>query len=441
VRGPRPLLALALHISACSSAVQIDLSPPWPADQIAVVVLTDSAGGAIGDAQAFGPDARIEFEAPRGLAAIHVDTFPGDTLAGGETPLVACGVTLTSTVNTATLAAATRWVTTSLDLADRKLSFAPDPMPPTFSLFPKCIVPDTICPQFRVSHVSAPPRIEPNYLTVVDDSLAFFATNSSTPSSQRALVRIDGTSAAFEKTLPVLDPNWQGLATVGTSTIFGITGDRKIFTMNRDGLLRFGPFGGNYVRIDAARDGSIVLATDFNESGYEITIGSSVTVPRPDIPGRARNFAAIRRDRIFISDNTNIWSFDGKVWSNETTVTTVENISAFGGDEDVMAYGTDMEVVHVRNEKTGEWPAIPTPFGSGARLRGLKGLGQGRFIVAGETGKLGLWTGSKWCRLDTGTRIALGDLDVSQSKKTAYVVAYNTFEADGTTVILRVDVP
>jgi hypothetical protein len=211
--------------------------------------------------------------------------------------------------------------------------------------------------------------------------------------------------------------------------------------MNRDGVLRAGPFGRDFVRIDAARDGSIIVATDAMERGWEVTIGSTLPVARMDFPGKARNFEAVRRDRIFITDNSSVWSFDGSLWRNEAPVPGSENISAFGADEDVAAYGTDMEVVHVRNEKTGEWPMIPTPFGTGARLRGLKGLGHGRFIVAGESGRIGLWTGSKWCRYDLGTHLPLGDLDVSPSKKTAYVVAFDAFEPDGTTLILRVDVP
>jgi hypothetical protein len=110
-------------------------------------------------------------------------------------------------------------------------------------------------------------------------------------------------------------------------------------------------------------------------------------------------------------------------------------------DEAIAVYVGPAEIVRGTKPMSDTWITYPLPFGTNAPLHGVAGLGDGRFLVSGDTGQIAAWNGTRWCVINADVHVALGSISVAPSRRMAYIASDGILGPNDETVLVRVELP
>lgn len=420
------------------------VDPPWSKDQLVVVTLLD----AFGESRELEPrvylgDEPIEIRLPTdGGSRLLVRAYDRALTGPDGTPARDCQIMVSP--DHSLPAAQQTWLSPVLDSETEAVTFAGDDAEYAKNVplgFGACTALD--CSGYTVELVAAPPNIRTNRVVVVDERLAYFAGRAPAEAMNDATIvgRIEGSEITI---LP---------------EIMGLRGKPDDMVWHPDGYLwmlsgeTLRKFDRNFQPLPSARIGritSVLVGSDGTtllldkEGGVYSPSETSTSAwdRREDFPAVPDRLAVADRNRIFLHGERGLWRFDGNVWAREYDVPFLENISAITADEDVAVVVGEIENVRMRDEQARNWLLrLPRPFDNGLRLRVVRPAGGRRFIVAGDSGAVAVWTGGYWCSLGYSTPITLTDVAVDPAHRFAYVAADDDTGPNGETILVRVEMP
>lgn len=446
----RSILAFALGavsatLSACTDRVTVYIAPPWSKDQLVVLVTLD-AYGAIVDSEPHvysGADT-IELDLPPDRPSrLLARLYPGTLTGPDGTPARDCGIKVQSTNTLQDPSSA--WITPVIDGSSEDVSFSIDvdqhasSVPLGFSQCERTLN----CDGYSMTLLSLEPHIQTHRAAIVDSSLAYFAARHEIDpgGDPTVFVSVTGTMATVLPDSMILqgspdnmiwDPaGWMWIVSGGVPRRY--TRDLTPLTQPRIERIKKVHVGVDGTRMFLSKDGVVFEESNPSTTGYAAQDFFPPDVSRMDV---------VRSDRVAALASSSIYFFDGTTWHKEHDVSLLENVSAIGGDADVFAVGGEIENVRVRNEAMGIWDGpLVRPFDKGLRIRVVDGAGGGRFIVAGDSGAVAVWTGSTWCVAGYAGPVTLVDMSVDPQGRYAYLAGDDEVGIDGQSVLVRVDMP
>ncbi len=446
MRRPIPLLWVIL-LGACGETVTLNVDPPWSKDQLVVLVTLDNLGAPLeASPRVFGGDETIELELrPDITSRVFVRTYPADLMGPNGEPASRCGIELHA--DNALPAPAGSFITPPIDGETENIRFMPEDGSFSASLplgFSAC---DRVndCEGYSATLLSAPPDIETRHVALVDPTLTYFSGKySNTPDSDPMVIgTIKNGAIDFLPVGPELYSKTDDLTWDPRGWLWVIRASGgPVFRFDRDFAPLPRPTNMRIAQIEVGLDGTTYFRNKANELLTPTITATAVVLTKDTAaPEGVKKIEVVRRDRLFAHIDRGIWLYDGSTWAREHEVSLLENLSDLGGDEEVMAFVGEIEIVRLRNEMTGTWEKLPRPFDSGLRLHAVVGAGGGRFLAVGDLGSVAVWTGSYWCPFGLGSGVALDDVSIDASKTVAYAVADQEVGADDATVIVRIELP
>lgn len=422
--------------------MQVD--PPWSKDQLVVLTVLD----AFGESREIKPsvyldDEPIELQLPAdGGSRLLIRTYDRALTGPDGSPARDCDIVVST--EHALPDPQQTWLSPVLDSDTETVSFSGDDAEYANNVplgFGACIELD--CSGYRAELVAAPPNIRTHRVVVVDKSLAYFAGRAPAEQMNDATIigRIEGSQITILPAITGLRGKPDDMVWHPDGYLWMLSGEtlRKFdrnfqllpsARINRITSVLVGSDGTTFL-ID--KDGGIFSPSETSTSTWD---------RRSDFPAIADRMAVAGRDRIFLHGERGLWRFDGMTWSREYDVPFLENISAITADAELAVVVGEIENVRMRDELNRNWLLrLSRPFDNGLRLRAVKSVGGGRFIVTGDSGAVAVWTGSYWCSLGYTTPITLTDIAVSPDQRFAYLAADDDTGPDGETILVRVEIP
>jgi hypothetical protein len=448
MRGSTLLACCALSALACGRRVSVYLDRPWQKDQIAVIVVENREDALIAGPAILLPSSSVAHEelANPGPIRVFVRTYPEDLRSPLGSTLDVCGVRIGGDTLPLPLQPGGDYASGLFDpTVTREVTLHPasaEEGPPPDLHF-ACGGPSHECDGYSAERIDAPPGLATHQIATASEGLAYFGTNepAGASDSPMTLGRIIGTRADVFLVDRRLHGDTKSLAwNPAASVLRGIDGQGRLFALDASAHFVQPNIDGPFNEISIGSDGFAVVL-DQNEAALTITSSSGALVPAPGYPAGLRKVAVVDEHRIFATDKSAIFRFDGGTWSADYTIPLNEPMSGFAADEVLAVYVGATEVVRVRDSMTGRWGAYPTPFNTGAKLRAVAGLGDGRFIVVGDAGQIAVWGGTAWCQIESPVRVALGSVAISPSRTAAFIASDGAIGPNGETYLLRVVLP
>jgi hypothetical protein len=435
-----------LLASSCARHVHAFVPTPWPADQLAIIVVVDGEGRVTQGPLLFPPGRAVELRVAAGSPVrMYALTYAPSTSNMEGIALLECGARLSAGAggDEPLPSPMTAWESMLFDAQSTGgLAFGPETDLPTFALaFNDCSRPSP-CAKYSASVLDAPSYLETLSVVAVDDDLAYFMAAPMAGSHELILGKIDHGQVTLLPGDPRLRSGSTSFVWDQRATIFGLDGG-SVFRLDRSGRLVQPPYGAAVHQLYAGDDGT-VLELDERQMVARLSTTSTAFVPRPDFPTRATHLAIAGRDRIFATDGSSIYFYDGVNWTTELApIPESDAISVMDADREAATYSVPLEYVRVRDAVSKSWALLPPPFSTYTHVRDLKEIGGGRVLVVGEIGGLSLWTGQQWCQLHpTGTGTAsINVLSVPPDRRVAYASANGSLGPGGKAVLIRIDYP
>ncbi len=177
--------------------------------------------------------------------------------------------------------------------------------------------------------------------------------------------------------------------------------------------------------VAACADGAVFLA---NASAGLFSLSETSSTPRLDLVDLPRRFYAVGRDRMaVVSDNLgrSIRVFDGRDWNLEWERPPFDggDLKGLAGDEDQWVVVGSNERVMRRDEVDKTWRVLPKPGLGTADVGPVATLGTDQIVLAGDSvSPLLVWQQGAWCELDVGPERHYRDLSRAPSGRTVYAV-------------------
>lgn len=402
-------LLAALAVSSCGEP-SVYLTPPWPSDQVAVILLEDTEGRPLSEPILYlGGPLRLSRPGP---LVIRAFTYPR------EAELEACGVRLGG--DGALLPPPSgSWLSGRVDEGTEP-SFAPDPSAPHPDVrYDRCRSGDPC--RTVPSPIAAPATLFGlSRVTFATSELAFFGGFSRSVTDERAV--FGRLLAEHAELLPPRDELM--------SEVRGLERDPsgQVWALTRAALVAIGPDGAPTFVV-AWPEGPVELST--GTSGGAFVVSSDGRVRRYDashgaidelvgLPAGVVKFLDAGPTRRFATlDDGSIFGFDGQTWRRESEGRDVRYL-ALAGDDDVVVAVPRIGDVFAKSGSPPTWHNIGRPFESFPRA--AVGLGGGRAVVVGEGGSAAMWSGYRWCRLETGTTRVLTHAAISPDRSRLLIV-------------------
>lgn len=376
---------MALTISCHDSTLYI--APPWGPDRTAVVV-EGPTDGPPRQVVAVPPSTPLVLSVVPGPTVLSALTYPSDLPA--EEDLVSCGVEL-GNANPLPITPLEAYRAGAVDLsAGESPRFSPvglEAPRPALS-YRRCVGDPYAC-RFLPSPVIAygiDDDHDAKRLAVVSETVLYYATQTSTvyAPGQFGLVRFEWSpeGGQHQRIPPVGGLSYRIMSlTFDGARALGTTFDRRSFSVDADGTLVEGPampMGHNRI---AAGPGLVV---HYGGAGLMPAVGD---IPPLSVP--VFDVAIIGPARVLAAAGDGLMVYDGTSWRLEHRAEFLEDLSV-GGDEAVLVAVQRDGLVLRRDEGRRVWEEQGTPFGAQIDLKGVTGLGEGRFVVVGQDGLLGL---------------------------------------------------
>jgi hypothetical protein len=413
----------------------------WPADQPAVLAVVDADGAPLGPPRWLAANEAVErFELEAREARLVVLTFPPDLRAPDGREPTACGLAFGG--------AGERLPSPSLGFESSLIQLEPGARvalertatPAALDLhWAGCARVEQACGGFSIEALPLPAGQRPRKIVAVEDDRALLILQESI-SGQLTVAWVERGEVRPLPPSPLL---------VGSVAL--LEWDRRSFYLLLEGRARplfrldaagqvvgpiDGPWGDPW-RIGAGRDGTLVVSDLEGRSFIARDEGAAEPV---EMPFAEKGLAVVSRDRILVETSRELAVWDGRSWVAEHTKDALDGIAEVAADAASMVAVGELEKVFLREPRTRRWRVIPPPFGRGMRLRAVTGLGDGRVLVAGRGGLIGLWD-EGWCVIETpAPRILLQQVAASPSGRTAYAIGVGEEDGPGE-ALLRLSRP
>ncbi len=221
----------------------------------------------------------------------------------------------------------------------------------------------------------------------------------------------------------------RSLTSAGADTVYGMA-DRprpdgnQLFALDARGSTLAVPHvtgAGQRMVVRASADGLVLVSRD--EGVVELSRGATVARPRADFDVNPTLLHVVRRDRLVALDARGVRFGDGRNWATEHMPGLFELPLALSGDDALLLLTGETGLVMVRDEADHRWIKLPAPPLGALLLWSSTPMGRGHFLVVGARGYAAVWTGQRWCAIDTGTRHAFFSTARSPGSGVAWAVA------------------
>lgn len=108
-------------------------------------------------------------------------------------------------------------------------------------------------------------------------------------------------------------------------------------------------------------------------------------------PARVVSVIPAALEAVAVSSASGIWFYSGGTgFAREREVDSTEEWIAGAGDAEVMAFASGRSIL-LRDARNQLWQSATRPFGPDNRIRGMSAIGEGRLLVVGEAGLVGVF--------------------------------------------------
>lgn len=238
----------------------------------------------------------------------------------------------------------------------------------------------------------------------------------------------------------------RSMTSAGASTVYGLADTPladggRLFAIDARGTRLPAPVvaaPGIRAVVRASADGLVLVSSD--EGVVELTRGATVTRARPDFDVNPTLLHVATRDRILALDPRGLRFGDGRTWATEYVFRLFESPLALSGDAELLLLTGETGLVMVRDESSHGWTKLPAPPLGALLLWSSTPLGAGHFLVVGARGYAAVWTGERWCPIETGTHTAFFSTARTPGSRVAWAVAADDRMVAGDVGrVLRVD--
>jgi hypothetical protein len=426
------MIVAASALGACHSNAPLFIQRAWPADQAAILIVTDDRDQPIERAPRIWTGSALELPFQENARVkIYARSFLSAGAGGPD--LASCGARFGG--NGGTISAVQHaYATDVLSVASGTAAFREiEPKDaPSFDLhYVSCGYP---CARIMAQQL---PTIADSFINhsvvAIDDHHAYFATESVVVNSiatRVGRIRDPQPDLVFEASPPAGVA--LSIAYDRGSQLWLSTNRARVLAIDLDGNLKASKTSTGVVGVASGRDGAVV---SFGAKGFDLLAAPANDARRiAPLAGGVPLMALARIDRVVAENNDYLRFFDGAAWRQERMIagSSIEDFVGLAvGEEIAVAAGT-RGLIALR--KDGDWRRVPAPNDDpSVRFRSAAVLAGGRFFVVGEQGFAGLWTGDAWCEVPTNTTARFEGVDVAPSGKVLFAVGYGA--------IYRFDLP
>ena len=275
---------------------------------------------------------------------------------------------------------------------------------------------------------------------------AFIVSNGS---GDTFLTRVDGTQFTHTKIRVPLGTNITGFTADGLGKLY------LSYFRESDPDLRFLAYDesgqpAGFIDLDSGHAvHELSIGTDHSiflcgPSGlYRFDSSGNSLVRQNDFPELCKFIEVENENRIWVVDRheRGIYFFDGQKWTQEHSFFLGDNATGVGGDAKVAVMYGPNEAVFVRDEASQHWDKTDLIVGAGHWVRGIAGLGDGRFALAGNRGLLAIRRDGYWCPFQVGEFIEFWGIDAAPDGSYAIASGSRMHRKENETlsVIYRID--
>lgn len=383
-------------LASCDSGLDLRYAAsPWPATHTSLAVLLSDVGEPLGAPKVFGPGEPMELSMPE--AAIQLVVF---TYEDPDGDLTRCGATFGGGLTAVPQATLAFGANNPLDAAE--LELVPLSIPPPLALrFAQCEpTTPTPCPTLRLTTYPVVGAEDSSLHALVTHrgEVLVSGWNGVSPAASQ-LYRLEG-----EVVVPMPLPEPVGNRRDGMRTMASdgeslwVTQSNAAFRLDADLRVASSTRAEFFIqRLGAEPNGGPVMATG-NSDG----MGGAT-----DITGQLLGLSAFASaavmlgpERRFLLLTNAIRKWGEGAWQLDHSFDPEQTYMTIGGDQALVAAGTDVGDLLIRDELTGTWQLHPHPAGRVPVLRVILHMGSGRVLAAGSRGFIGLWDQDRWCNTE-----------------------------------------
>lgn len=379
-------------VSSCDSSLDLRYAPsPWPATHTSLAVLLSVGGEPVGAPEVFGPGEPLKLSLPSAAQRLIVFTY--EDLDGD---LARCGATFGGSY------AALPPAALAFDARNpgAELQLTPLTAPPPLELrFARC-EPSAgpACPTLQLTTypVTGAEDGDLHGLVVHRGQVLVSGGNGGGPFTHQ-LYRLEGDAVV---PVPLPEPIGNPQAGVRSMTSDGeslwVSQGNQVFRLDADLRVATSTQTAFFIqRLNAEANHGPVVATSDDNSGTGGAV--DLTGQLPGFTEFANGALLMGPERRFLVLKSSIRRWDQDSWQLERRFDVQETYNAFGGDAEVVAAGTILGDLLIRDERTGAWHLHPPQLNYAYKLRVVVPMGPQRVLVAGNDGFIGLWDRDRWC--------------------------------------------
>jgi hypothetical protein len=430
----RAVHAVVLLGAGCLPVRSLFLDRPWPSDEPAVVIAVD---GGVELVEIVPPGLRYHLPVGDGAARIFARTYAA--LSDGR-DLASCEV-LAGGVRGEALGPPTgAWRSAELGTYDGTVALEVEPVPEPFDL--------------RVDGCAKPPRSCELVVTLLSVGPASSALEGAAAISDDTVLFAGGPRSAqdprdlFLELSPAGVRTFDELSIVGPIADLDLRGDlvigaagNRVFTLDREGrLVKTATIAFSTVHLDTGFDLTTVA---LGRAGELAMFPANVTEPQAIV---TPDYAAVPLDQLpriavafadrmlLIGPDERLYRYDGSAWHRE--LPEVEGFAAVAIDDRTMFAISDQDDPFVHDGSA--WRIAGDKIHNDI-LKGTAAIGDGRFLIVGQTGRIAFWSGDRYCDLGSVARENLSDVDIAPSRRVAFI-AGGIEDGPGPAAV-RLDIP
>lgn len=416
-------LLCAVCLAGCESGPTY-LAPPWNSGRPVVLVVNDASLGPV-EVVLWTPGQARSFELGPGRS-VQALVFPAEQPLG--LALSECGVEL-GTTSPLAVEPEEVYAWAPGDSGWRPLTGSARPNVPLS--YQRCQLSPFACRNWRISAFSGPPGLRSvDGLAVIDSSAAFVMLHEGNDPGTSTLARFDGVGLATVE-LPGPRSPFLSLSAAPPSA-WTTTQDLRRLQLDKDGLLlRTETASAGLDRL--AIGGSVRVA--YGERGLRSLAGPLLPLDEPVI-----YVVIVDEGRALAKTANAVLHWDGTTWNRVLSRRPDDRIEGIGGDREALLVVDDLGTVLLYDEANRRWEPREAFFGIAKSLRYVVGLGQGRFMVVGRTGFIGLWDGRVACQIEPPEMRDFYFAQATPSGRYVFVLG-RTDGQDLSSQLLRLEVP
>ncbi len=412
-------LALA-SVCACGSP-RLELVPPWPDDQVAVVAVLSKNGAVEGAPRVYRTgdaiELRVDTEQPR---RILVRTYPAADAGGPD--FGRCGVAIGGEGLEAP-EPLDSWISTPIQRGEPIELVRQGAPTPIDVRLPGCSDdPTLLCDRIILTPIEVP--LTGNFTGVaVPSDAAAFALLADDAGPDRRLLRLDAASGAVR----TIDLGGGAVPQAISTDHHGVTWvalrDGRVMALDEAGRIAWTVETGlSAPKVAAGYDGTVIAYDP--SAALEVRTTSTIAAARDDLPPGVEDLFIVDSDRMVAVVEGGLHVRDATVWSLEFSDPQVgAGWSGFGDDMWLGAIGAFQLLV--REEASRSWSPISAPPTAQFTASGAVRLRSERILAVADVGYAGLVVEGRTCQIGVGTLRPLVGVDAAPGGAFAVIVGEN----------------